>query len=415
MRIAWKSGIFVELYPTVVEDILLPLAQLPSGKLHFRWVDTTQAEVKHAFTFINAPKLAAVEQNEISITAFQNDYIDLPNIENPWVKEGTHFIHTSILRRNRVAQNPAKYRGAITIQNDLDLEHDLLVLYLSGFEKIPKLTPLIYTYGDFTLDLEIDESGKFRMGQSFAEVLGYNEGRARLNDFSGNQKINAKYPPIDWFSQKLKELDLAFVHAYSEPDRQQDDMFEPSEENLTQDWMQGFDLDEVIVQEKEASELYKEVMDNPFSPHWLNTDFTCIYGVLFCSSHPVGAGNRPGAQERRPLHISPWAKPVYVKPTHVSNNPEVDYRNSNRKLYTWDVSQVLDQIEIVKAPKQNLLTIADTLMAQNNGHSWKAYSGKEKVEIKAPSMPGFYIVSVQFWNLLEDVGTTITYELEVKN
>ncbi len=442
----------------IIEDPIFPedsltfsRTDLPTGKLTLRFQPMSDDKASSEELW-NYPQLAKDENNRrIVIQSGEELVLDLPELNNPWVTFGNHFLSVKMDIEARVLEE--RYTGTLLMTDSLDSTLDIVTMRSSDPDKLRANRSVLFTNGEYLLEFRTDENGAFSISRSEASIFGFEEGRLRYKEEESKVRLEPSYPAIEHIKEqiplllremhpKIIEKDVLLSSRAIEVDQSMGD----------DEWT--IDLDAVVIQGQNMEERIEEVLNDPFALDWLNEDWVCQHGVLngggpdvsewglgFCE--PV-VGNHPSLKERVPLHLIYDKRLISSRRTEVTSQNrklgrllrgqsldllgvrmtgaarsklEAIYNHASQVIrsYSWDPADYLDQIGSVKLLKQNKLLLAEDGLSISNGQKvWATYSEYPTLNLKAPTLPGTYLLEVRYWDLLHEISSAISYEVVVR-
>ena len=395
------------------DSLVFQRSQLPIGNLMFELEasnqEVTLLELYHP-PFVSAPSRA------IRTRLGEHIELELPVFLHPWQNNELLYLQAMIEPMDRLPSANQIHRGVYYLDDTLGVVDDALKIKVEGLKKTYKGLNILYTDGEGVLDLETDEQGEVRMSYTMIEMLGEREGRIRLREAERNGKLKIEYPPLTWIEKHLAKV-LNGIEWKDSPTIQMVDNVQP-EMDFVEDWT--IDLEELTVKGESGQALIQEVLDDPFSVHWLNTDYySTPCGVLNCGIHRPHVGNVPGATRRIPLHIHVQAYKGSQKTYgQISGFPLPPYSGHGVRRsmeYTWDPEYYTENISMVQLPHKNKLQDSMDGSTPVGGDALIPYGPNKKIKMRAPLIPGEYTLRLSIYDLYHNLTTTVSYEVLVRN
>jgi hypothetical protein len=423
----------------ILEDPIFPedtlsyyRADLPTGKLrlHYKPINAEEFLTEELW---NYPQLAEEAVNRRIIAQGGEELaLELPEIINPWVLEGNHFLSMKLDSEAYFLNK--KFTGTLHLSDTLNRTLDVISMRSNDPANPRANREVMFTNGAYLLEFTTDEKGAFSISQSEMNVFGFEEGRLRYKDEVTNVRLEPTYPAIEKIKAQINIILGTMQPKIIEQDALLSNRAMEMEESLGVD-ERTIDLDAVVVRGQTMQDKIEEVINDPFAVDWLNEDWVCQHGVLNGEGGVMGdnilacsvfIGNHPESQERIPLHI------IYdytkLKGLRISDYTKLrrlfNYRDYEGFLlhlskawrpYSWDPDDYKDQIGSVKLAKQNKLLLADSELNISSGQKvWKEYSGNPVAKVKAPILPGTYTLEVSYWDLHHEISSSISYEVVVR-
>ncbi|MFC2188134.1 hypothetical protein ACFCT7_12520 [Fulvivirgaceae bacterium LMO-SS25] len=429
----------------ILEDPIFPddtlsyfRSDLPTGKLklHYKPINADEFLTEELWNF---PQLT-VEAVNLRIIAQGGEELalELPELINPWVLEGNHFLSMKMDVEARVLEE--RYTGILLMTDTLDSTLDMVTMRSNDPDKLRANRAVMFTNGQYLLEFRTDDNGAFSINRSEASIYGFEEGRLRYREEESRVRLESIYPTIEQIKDQVPMLLEVMYPKVIEQDAMLSSRAIEVDEPFGND-ERTIDLDAVVVEGQNMQERIEAVLNDPFAVDWLNEDWVCQHGVLngdlpFSSVCIPIIGNHPLSPERIPLHIiyererlkqDPMSSVAKFKrhlydPNHrFTLSSKADYDKILLHLsiawrpYTWDPDDYKDQIGSVKLPKQNKLLVAEGELNINTGQKvWKEYSVNPVVKVKAPILPGTYTLEVSYWDLHHEISSSISYEVLVR-
>ncbi len=424
----------------ILEDPIFPedtlsyyRLDLPTGKLRLHY-KPINAEEFLTVELWNYPQLAEEAGNRRIIAQSGEELaLELPEIINPWVLEGNHFLSMKLDSEAYFLNK--KFTGILHLSDTLDRNVDVISMRSNDPANPRANREVMFTNGAYLLEFTTDEKGAFSISQSEMNVFGFEEGRLRYKDEVTNVRLEPTYPAIEKIKAQMNIILGTMQPKIIEQDALLSNRAMEMEESLEVD-ERTIDLDAVVIRGQTMQDKIEEVLNDPFAVDWLNEDWVCQHGVLHGQSGVIGSskfactvliGNHPESQERLPLHIiydNTRLRRQNTISVYSRLRRLVNYRDYEEILlhlskawrpYSWDPDDYKDQIGSVKLPKQNKLLLADSELNISSGQKvWKEYSGNPVAKVKAPILPGTYILEVSYWDLHHEISSSISYEVLVR-
>jgi len=424
----------------ILEDPIFPedtlsyyRADLPTGKLklHYKPINADEFSTEELW---NYPRLAKEAVNRrIIVQGGEELALELPELINPWVLEGNHFLAMKMDMQARLLEE--RYTGILLMTDTLDSTLDMVTMRSNDPANPRANREVMFTNGAYLLEFTTDEKGAFSISQSEMNVFGFEEGRLRYKDEVTNVRLEPTYPAIDKIKAQMNIILGTMQPKIIEQDALLSNRAMEMEESLGVD-ERTIDLDAVVVRGQTMQDKIQEVLNDPFAVDWLNEDWVCQHGVLHGQSGVIGSskfactvliGNHPESQERLPLHII-YENTRLRRQSTISVYSRlrrlVNYRDFEEILlhlskawrpYSWDPDDYKDQIGSVKLAKQNKLLVANSELNISNGQKvWIPYSENPSLNLKAPVLPGKYILEIRYWDLHHEISSSISYEVVVR-
>lgn len=446
----------------IIEDPIFPedsltfnRADLPTGKLKLRFQPISDDRASSEELW-NYPQIAKEEDNRrIVIQSGEELVLDLPELNNPWVSLGNHFLSVKMDMEARVLEE--RYTGTLLMTDSLDSTLDMVTMQSSDPDKLRANRTVLFTNGEYLLNFTTDEKGAFSISRSEAPMFGFEEGRLRYREEERQVRLEPSYPAIEHIKEQIPLLLSAMHPKIIEQDALLSSRAIEVDQSMGDDeWT--IDLDAVVVQGQNMEERIEEVLNDPFALDWLNEDWVCQHGVLNGGGIDIPDwadgpcepiyGNHPSVEDRIPLHLiydesfislrrsmlGPRNRKmaqllrgqiiiggIVVKRTEQSRRffqqleGVVKHFSKVIKSYSWDPADYLDQIGSVKLPKQNKLLLAEDGLSISNGQKvWLPYSVNPSLKLKAPNLPGTYTLDLRYWDLHHEISSSISYEVVVR-
>ncbi|MFZ6666327.1 hypothetical protein [Peijinzhouia sedimentorum] len=419
----------------ILEDPIFPedtlsyyRSDLPTGKLklHYKSINADEFLIEELW---NYPQMAEVKSSQKMVVQSGEELaLELPELINPWVLEGNHFLSMKLDSEARLLEE--RYTGKLDLRDTLDRSIDVISMRSNDPTNPRANRDVMFTNGTYLLEFTTDENGEFSIGQSEVNIFGFEEGRLRYRVEERDVRLEPTYPAIEkikaqmniilgTMQPKIIEQDVLLSNRAIEMEEAYG-----TDERIT-------DLDAVVIRGQTIQDKIEEVLNDPFAVDWLNEDWVCQHGVLngadgFSACIPI-IGNHPESEERVPLHLiydytrlrRQSAISVYSRVRRL-----VNYRENEKVLlhlskawrpYSWDPDDYKDQIGSVKLPKQNKLLVAEGGLNISNGQKvWIPYSENLLLKLKAPSLPGTYTLEVSYWDLNHEISSSMSYEVLVR-
>jgi hypothetical protein len=394
------------------DSLVFQRSQLPIGDLLFELQASSQEAT--LLELYNPPFVPAPSR---AIRARAGEYIELesPTILHPWQHNEGLYVQAMLEPLDRQLSVDHIHRGSLYLNDTLGRDHDAFIIRIEGLKKAYKGLNILYTDGEGVLDLETDENGEVRMSYAMIEMLGKREGRARLRDADRKAKLKIEYPSVSWIEGHLARV-LKGIAWKGSPLDQLVDNVQP-EMDFVEDWT--IELEELTVMGESGQALIQEVLDDPFSVHWLNTDYYSTCWALNCGFHPPSVGNIAGASFRIPLHIFLEARTgVQKMMAEMSGFPLPPYSGHGVRRtmnYKWDPDWYADAISMVRLPHTNKLQDTLDVSVPLSNDALIPYRSNTKLKLRAPLMPGEYTLRLKVYNLYHNLSTTVSYEVLVRN
>ncbi len=443
----------------ILEDPIFPedtlsycRADLPTGKLklHYKPIN---AEKFLTVELWNYPQLAEEAVNRRIIAQSGEELaLELPEIINPWVLEGNHFLSMKLDSEARLLEE--RYTGILMMTDTLDSTLDMVTMRSNDPDKPRSNRAVMFTNGEYLLEFRTDDNGAFSINRSEASIYGFEEGRLRYREES-QVRLESTYPAIEQIKEKAPMILGAMYPKIVEKDEMLSNRAIEVDEPIGND-ERTIDLNTVVIQ-GQMQDRIEAVLNDPFAVDWLNDDWVCQHGVLngggptnssqFGLDSPCEPvlGNNPGSEQMIPLHliyddnkerIRSSSKTQFAKIGKILRGGFATASNPNVKLhpdfkaaleamyshlaqgitsYTWDIEYYKDQIGSIKLPKQNKLLLADSELNIRSGQKvWKEYSGNPVAKVKVPVLPGTYTLEISYWDLHHEISSSISYEVLVR-
>jgi hypothetical protein len=395
------------------DSLVFQRSQLPIGNLMFELEaapqEATLLELYHP-PFVSAPSRV------IRARVGENFELEIPAILHPWQNNEWLYLQAMLEPIDRLPSANQINRGVYYLEDTLGVVDDAFTIKVEGLKKAYKGLDILYTDGEGVLDLETDENGEIRMSYAMIGMLGEREGRIRLREAERNGKLKVVYPTLTWIENHIAKV-LNSVDWKGSALRQMVEHVQP-EMDFVEDWT--IDLEELTVMGESGQALIQEVLDDPFSVHWLNTDYySSPCGVLNCGIHRPHVGNVPGATRRIPLHIHVQAYTGRQKTYgQISGFPLPPYSGHGVRRsmeYTWDPHMYAENISMVRLSHKNKLwdTMDESAPVSNN--ALIPYRPNKKIKMRAPVLPGEYALRLSIYDLYHNLSTRVSYEVLVRN
>jgi hypothetical protein len=395
------------------DSLVFQRSQLPIGNLLFELQASSQEatllELYHP-PFVPAPSRA------IRARVGENFELELPTILHPWQHNERLYVQAMLEPAGRLPLAKQIHRGVYYLDDTLGVVEEAFVIGIEGLKKAYKGLDILYTDGEGMLDLKTDENGEVRMSYAMIGMLGEREGRIRLREAERKGKLKIEYPAVNWIEGHLARV-LKGIDWKGSPLGQLVDNVQP-EMDFVEDWT--IELEELTVMGKSGQALIQEVLDDPFSVHWLNTDYwSSPCRVLNCGYHRPQVGNIAGALFRIPLHIYLEAQTGAQKMmSEMSGFPPPPYSGHGVRRtmnYKWDPDWYADNISMVKLPHRNKLRDAMDESTPVSSDALIPYLPNAKLKLRTPLIPGEYNLRLSVYDLYHNLSTTVSYEVLVRN
>jgi hypothetical protein len=407
---------------TPADTLKFARAQLPTGRLDILF--QPEGATEYYWEELWNHPIVEQKQKRISLRSGEEFTLDLPAMQHPWVSKSTHFISARL--EDGARRMSQSYRGRVLLPDTLDRTLDVIIMSSEGRKNPPKNRTVLFTNGEYILDLKTDKEGEFRISRQELSMFGNNEGRIRFREEHSRVRLSPEYPGITWVKQHVAEIarqmQLQILERASEIDLPE----AMPEMDFGDEWV--IDLEEVVVGGKSIEERIQEVLEDRFALDWLNEDWINEYGMMF-DLYPgtMGPyiGNTPGSPVKLPLHLvyTPEIQRKIRYPPFQWNGTEWRrprirrfLRERNPRPYTWSPDDYLDQVGSLKLPIENNLNhIEKELNLQLGEKKWVNAYLVNKINFISPLKPGTYLFQLNYWDLYHNLRTTVNYEVLVRN
>ncbi len=443
LRIETLHELFLVEDPVFPDDtIAFYKSELPTGRLQFNYepIDGDKFSSQEVWNYPQIP----IQENDQSIIVQSGEelILDLLELDNPWVSFANYFLSVRMDTEDRVLAQ--RYEGSLVMADTLDRTLDLVIMRSSDPSKPRANRAVMFTNGDYLLDFRTDENGEFSISNQEIKMFGFEEGRLRYREEERKVRLEPHYPVIDRIKTQLPFLISTMHPKIIEKDESLSNRVIEMNEPFGND-ERTIDLEAVVVTGQSMQERIEEVLNDRFALDWLNEDWICQHNVLNGGGPgnciPV-AGNHPSLARRIPLHLLLDKKMISLIRTEVSRlnrnfskilrgqtippitlEPEVrrileaqfNHESQVIRSYTWDDEDYKDQIGSLKLSKQNTLLVAENELTISNGQKiWMPYSATPTIKLKAPNLPGIYLLEVRYWDLKHEISSSISYEVRVR-
>ncbi len=439
--IQWRENVITEFGLDAKDSVELVLPTYPTGVIRIVSKDQNRE-------ILNKPIPLQLDTSKINISPNSQYSLTIPSLRHAFRDEGYHFIQVQISRgSSSFGMMPKDVEAQI-----LD-KRPFIRTWVEPKESLDKsFFGLVLMDSTSQFAVPTAEDGSYEMSAAMAYQLSRGEGRVRLGQMNKQQEVKVAYPQMeDYWDELTKSI------SESLPELRWNYDF-PVQQYLEQDFASWelIDLDEVVVNAKSDDELLDAMKLQPFSIDWINTDFTCAFGVYNCSipSHGFGTGNRvnSGDQvrfrlENIPLHI--YIKYIFSdereraliktrskiaalgldpnkydleKVVVISNLHARDGRRSSQNAgsisYDWKPEPYLKNMAKMHLFHDNefegLLEGLDIIIKENQS-KWMEYSDDMEISFKSSYLTGTYRIQISYWDLYHNLSTTLNYVVEVSN
>jgi hypothetical protein len=263
-------------------------------------------------------------------------------------------------------------RGRVLLSDTLDRGLDVIIMRSEGRKTPPKNRTVLFTNGEYLLDLKTDKEGEFRISRKELSMFGNNEGRIRFREEHSRGRLSPEYPGITWVKQHVAEIARQMQLQILERALEIDLPEAMPEMDFGDEWV--IDLEEVVVGGKSIEERIQEVLEDRLALDWLNEDWINEFGMLldvFPGTLGPYIGNTPIAPINLPLHLVSTEElqnklryPKYRWNGYDWPLPRVRRFIYERipKPYVWNPDWSIDQIGSLKLPKSNQLSQEDQVL-----------------------------------------------------
>jgi hypothetical protein len=396
--------------------------QLPTGRLDILFQPEGAAD--YYWEELRNHPIVPQAQERISLRIGEETTLDLPAMQHPWVSKNTHYLSASFVDGARkMAQS---YRGRVLLPDTLDRSLDVIIMSSEGRKNPPKNRTVLFTNGEYLLDLKTDKDGEFRISRHELSMFGNNEGRIRFREEHSRVHLSPEYPGITWIRQHVAEIARQMQLHILEGDLEIDLPEAMPEMDFGDEWV--IDLDEVVIGGKSIEERIEEVLEDRFALDWLNEDWINQRGMMFDiypGTEGPYIGNTPSSPVKLPLHLvyTPEIQRKIRYPPFQWNGVELwrprirrFLRERNPKPYTWNPNDYLDQVGSLKLPVENKLNqIEKNINLRLGEKKWAKVYADQKINLISPLMSGTYHFQINYWDLHHNLSTTLSYEVLVRN
>jgi hypothetical protein len=247
------------------DSLVFQRSQLPIGDLLFELRGTNQEAT--LLEFYNPP-FVPVSSGGVKAKAGRDIELELPPILHPWQHNEWLYAQGILEPAGRLPALSQIHRGVDYLPDTLGRLEDAFVIKMDGLKKTYKGLNILYTDGEGVLDLETDENGEVRVSYAMIGMLGEREGRIRLRNADRKARMKIEYPALTWIEGHLSKV-LEGIAWKGSPMSQLVENVQP-EMDFVEDWT--LELEEITVMGESGQALIQEVLNDPFSLHWLNTD-----------------------------------------------------------------------------------------------------------------------------------------------
>lgn len=409
----WLGKLYFNQFITSANTIRLLKSELPIGNLKISlWTDDDEEEVSE---LLNPPFIPITSQSK-SFRSGEMMQFDVPIIDHPWQRTEGLFVTTLLENRSRLT-NRTNASGTLLLPDVLPLDDRALVIGTWGFNKNYKNLDIIFTNGEYYAELVTDQDGEVKLTYEMLRALGNREGWMRFRFQERKGKLTSNDIAVAWLESQLPQI-LARIKWF-DPFTIPESVI-PKTDSSFDIWM--IDLEEITIQSSKGKDLVDEVLDDPFSIHWLNTDWLSVCGVLNCGEHTALIGNGPSISGYKiPLHLYfEMAKDRFIISSMIGAGkggiPKVSHMMRASFKYSWNPTEWLDQIQQVKLPRTNDLKDQLELkeLVEMDNLTWSRYTSGLQITRRAPLIPGEYRLQMVIWDLFSNLPAVIHYDLEIR-
>ena len=427
--------------PIFPEDtITFNLSDLPTGKLtlYYKPIDKDEFDSKEILNYPQIPTQGNIERN--TVQSGEEIVLNLPELAHPWVLSGNHFLSARFDSEVRVYKD--RHRGILSLSDTLDRSQDVIIMQSSDPTKPRGNRAVMFTNGEYLLDFNTDENGEFRISRNEIGIFGIEQGKLRYREEERKVRLEPRYPAIEMIRKQIPDVLRAIKPMIVE--KNESLIKTINELNATEANEDIIELDEVVISDKSMEERIEEVINDPFALDWLNEDWVCQHMVVnggHISCEPV-EGNHPILANKIPLHLIYHSERMRDKRSSMrlinrrlykilraQIYPYLPLRPEDRReletyiyhiaqvkrSYTWDPDDYEDQIGSLKLPKVNKLIVTEDDFQISNGQKvWQQYTESPEIKVKAPTLPGTYILEISYWDLVYEISSSVSYEVTVR-
>jgi hypothetical protein len=437
-RISWNGHDLIRFDIEATDSLEIEWESFSIGYLSIHDADTI-----HIIT--NRPSIQRLNRSTQVVPFGGEISIPIPEVMNPGFDKQNFLIHAVV--------STQPYTGFETPEIPLVRFSDSSMVFtqvgvrsVTTPRKKPDFLGIILMDSTSQIPFFTSESEGIELTSDLVYSLSRGKGRVRLATMDKDLEVIVHYPEMmhimkglnGWLRSIIKDLMWSTID------------FSTQQTTLNFEDFELLDLEEIIITEEVDESLEAEITFNPFSIHWINTDYLCHLGfVLNCPHHFPLIGNHPLARSNKlALHVflktkkgveflralknsrasvsnqiySNTGEKIFVSglsgiPVSHAQTFRQGYLNYSSSVYKWSPEPYLKNMAPVKYFNDNHfedLKEELVLEVEERKGLWSEYKPNQPLVLRSVYSRGSYHLNITYLDLNTRLSSTVSIPFEVR-